>query len=151
LEGEEVKNKAAIYMLVIAVVVGGVYYVVVGTKKSGTIAVAYSAPTITKQLFADSPMFSFAYQIFPGALSADAKQAMTGFTTQIQTTSDGSTQVTMTATNPEYTSQQYVVKPGYKLYFIEKNPGDDSVSENKDGFLADDTAVLVDAQGYIAN
>jgi len=103
----------------------------------------------TQQAFADSPEAAYSYQIFPGTVSDQAKQAMSGFSMETLKQADGSTQVTLVATNPEYKTQVYVVKQGGKLYFIERNPKDDSPENNTDQFPADDTAVTVDANGNI--
>jgi hypothetical protein len=137
-----------VFCVVIAVVVyGGIYYFLTRNKSGGY--QTNSAVVVSKQLFRDSPVYASAYQIFPGTLSADAKKAMNGFMTQTQSMADGTVVVTMTATNPEYKNQTYTVKPGETLYFIEKSLGDDAVGENKDNYLADDTAVVVDAQGVL--
>jgi hypothetical protein len=147
--------RVTIVVLSALVVLGIGYYFM--TKKTNSYQAsaesAVSSATVApqKQLFKDSSMFQYAYQIFPGPISDQTKNAMAGFMTTSKTLPDGSTQITMTATNPEYKNQQYSVKPGYVLYFIEKSPGDDSASENTDRYLPDDTAVLVDPQGYAVN
>jgi hypothetical protein len=74
---------------------------------------------------------------------------MAGFAFTTSVMSDGSTQITLTAQNPYYKTQQYVVKPGYSLYFIEKNIKDDDPEKDTDTKTLDDTAILVDPQGYI--
>ena len=102
------------------------------------------------QKFSDSSDFQYAYKIFPGALSSESKQAMAGFAMTTKTLPDNSTQVTLTAQKPEYKSQQYTVKSGYTLYFIERNLKDDNPEEDSDANLHDDTAILVDPQGNIA-
>jgi hypothetical protein len=140
-----------IYAVVAAVVYGGVYFFLNRGKYMYQASASSGAAVAQKQLFKDSANYANSYQIFPGALTAQAKAAMNGFMTQTQTMADGSAQVAMTATNPEYKNQLYVVKPGYSLYFVEKNSGDDAVSTNTDKFPGDDTAVLVDPQGYVAN
>ena len=101
----------------------------------------------TGQLFSDSPFASNSYLISTSTYDAKTKKALTGFNVTKKTLSDGSIQFTLNATNPEYQTQTYIVKPGEKLYFIENNLSDDT--ENEDKFLADDQAILVDANGYI--
>jgi hypothetical protein len=137
-------NKTMLMGIILLVAIGGAGFVMTKRATGGIVATG-------KQLFKDSPSFAKAYQIFPGPLSDQAKLAMTGFMTKTESQMDGSVVVTMTATNTEYKNQQYTVKPGYSLYFIEKSLGDDSASENTDRFLPDDMAVLVDAQGYVVN
>ena len=102
-----------------------------------------------KQLFKDTQEYQYAYQIYPGDLSTDTKTALAGFSMKTTDLSDGSTQVDLSATNPAYQSQSYVVKKGYILYFIEMNLQDDNKDANKDRIIRDDTAVLVDKNGYI--
>jgi hypothetical protein len=99
------------------------------------------------QLFSDSPFALNAYLISTPTYDANTKKALAGFTVTKKTMADGSMQITLNATNPEYQTQTYTVQPGEKLYFIENNLKDDS--GNTDKFTADDQAVLVDANGYI--
>lgn len=98
-------------------------------------------------LFSQSQYYQFSYLIFPGALSPNAKKAITGFNLDLKNNSDGSTTVNLVAVNPEYKTQEYTVKPGEKLYFIERTLRDDSSGE--DMFPSDDMAVVVDSNGYI--
>lgn len=95
----------------------------------------------------DEPYANFAYEVDPNNMSSLAKQATTGFDISAQTLANGDSKVTMHASNPEYHDQTYELKPGQKLYFIEKNLGDDKDGEDK--FLGDDTAVVVDSNGYV--
>lgn len=141
----------AIYVIIAVVLYGGYYLFFM--PKSGAYSVTSNtvSPVVTQALmkFQDSPLASMAYQIFPGNLSAQAKQATSGFkiSTQIQT--DGSTIVSLTSSNPEYQNQQVTVQPGETLYFIEKNSGDDTPTDDTDRTTADDSTVLVDPQGNI--
>jgi Tfp pilus assembly protein PilX len=148
-----------LYVVIGVVIYGGVYYFLTA-KNSGrnSASSSYPAikvtptakPTIMMQKFSDSSDFQYAYKIFPGALSSESKQAMAGFAMTTKTLPDNSTQVTLTAQKPEYKSQQYTVKSGYTLYFIERNLKDDNPEEDSDANLHDDTAILVDPQGNIA-
>jgi hypothetical protein len=153
----------AVYLVVGVVIYGLVYYFVLAKKGNGysmnsSSNSSYASnqqpvkPTTAAgmQKFTDSSDFQYAYKIFPGNLSDNAKQAMSGFAFTTNAMPDGSTQVTLTSQNTEYTTQQYVVKTGYSLYFIEKMSGDDNPQEDTDRNLHDDTAVLVDPQGNIA-
>ena len=103
-----------------------------------------------KQLFKNSPEYQYAYQIFPGTMSAQAKTAMNGFSMKTTSMPDGSTQVSFSSTNPNYKNQSYVVKKGYSLYFIERTTADDNTAQDTDRLYLDDTAVIVDPNGYIA-
>jgi hypothetical protein len=106
-------------------------------------------PPPALQKFQGSPISSSAFQIYPGPLSDQATQAVAGFNIDTKILPDGSVQVNLTSTNPEYTDQHVVVKPGYTLYFIEKSTGDDSPTGNTDQNLRDDATLLVDPQGFI--
>lgn len=153
-----------LYVVIAVVIYGLVYYFILGKKNTynltsntqsgssyATPTQAMSSPTAAmKQKFSDSSNYQYAYKIFPGTLSATAKQALTGFAMTTKNMPDGSIQVTLTAQKPEYKTQQYIVKTGYSLYFIEMNLRDDNTAENEDMNLHDDSAVVVDSQGYIA-
>lgn len=102
---------------------------------------------ISPQLFSGSPLSQNAYLISTTPYDANTQKALSGFTVTNKTLADGSREFTLTSTNPEYQTQTYTVKQGEKLYFIETMLGDDS--NNQDRNLGDDTAVVVDANGYI--
>lgn len=101
------------------------------------------------QKFADNPLSSKAYLIFPtnGPLTGDAKTAMTGWNMQTTASADGSTVVTLIPHEAEDIKQSFTVKPGNKLYFIEMTLVDDTtgVDENR----GDDIGVLVDQNGIV--
>lgn len=133
-------------------IVGGIFYVSIHAKKNMVVkAQALATPTtaVAKQKLQNADFAQFAYKIFPGDLSADAKTALTGFDMQVKALSDGSYQVTLVAKKQEYTTQTLVVKSGESLYFIEKSLGDDHGDEDSDGTLHDDSAVVVDRDGYL--
>jgi hypothetical protein len=156
-----------LYVVVAVLVYGLIYYFVLAKKggysSSNSAAVpGYTAPTTAMQStpspkpttmmqkFSDSSDFQYGYKIFPGTLSSESKQAMAGFAFTTKAMPDGSTQITLTAQNPFYKTQQYTVKPGFTLYFIERNIKDDDAQKDSDAMTLDDAAVLVDSQGYIA-
>jgi hypothetical protein len=148
-----------LYLIIGVVIYGAVYYFLqakngkgysVSSSKSTTQATPTAMPTAALQKFSDSSEFTYAYKIFPGSFSTESKQAMAGFAFTTKALSDGSTQVTLTSQNQFYKTQQYTVKPGYSLYFIEKNLKDDDAQKDTDAMTLDDSAILVDPQGYIA-
>jgi len=53
----------------------------------------------------------------------------------------------VTETGSGYANQTFIVKPGYKLYFVEKSRGDDV--GGVDANFGDDKGVLVDLNGYV--
>ena len=142
----------AIYAVVAAVVYGGIYYFFLsknGQYSQSTTNQGQNSYGSIPQKFQDSSFASSSYQIYPGPLTDQTKQAIAGFKIDTKTQTDGSAQISLTSTNPEYKNQQVMVKPGYVLYFIEKNGGDDSQTGNTDQTTRDDSTVLVDPQGYI--
>ncbi len=96
----------------------------------------------------DSPDWPFAHLISVVNLDRGAQQALSGFQLQRNTMPDGSLNITLKALSSEYVDQDYVVVPGESLYFIDRSSGDDAAPDGERS-LADDHAVLVDADGYI--
>jgi hypothetical protein len=148
-----------LYLIIGVVIYGAVYYFLQAKNSKGYIASSSvptmkvtptATPTAALQKFSDSSEFQYSYKIFPGAISGESKQAMTGFVFTTKALSDGSTQVTLTSQNQFYKTQQYTVKPGYSLYFIERNIKDDDSQKDTDAMILDDSAILVDPQGNIA-
>ncbi len=113
-------------------------------------AISNSASTSTnKQLFADSPYKPYAYLISTDTVDTATQQALSGFKLVKQNNADGSQTISLKALESRYADQTYVVKPGEKLYFIETSLSDDPA--NRELSLSDDTAILVNAQGYAVN
>jgi hypothetical protein len=100
-------------------------------------------------LFASSPLAQNAYLISTSTYDASTTRALSGFTVTKKALPDGSTQITLNSQNAEYQTQVYTIKPGEKLYFIEKFLADDSASGDRN--IKDDSAVVVDKNGYIVN
>lgn len=112
-------------------------------------ASAAPLPTSTTTRLQDTQYAAYAYQIAPGSISPEAQKALIGFDFKAVDLADGSTQVTLTAQQRRYRTQQITVPKGYTLSFIETSWGDD-FEPGTDTELGDDTAVLVDPSGYIA-
>lgn len=96
-----------------------------------------------------TPVFKYAYQIAPGNLSPNAKKALIGWKIATTKQTDGTLTVSLTPTDSEDQSQQYVVKSGNTLYFIEQIPFDDKANQDKDLNYRDDYGVIVDKNGII--
>lgn len=103
-------------------------------------------PNLSRQKFIDSKYFQNSYLISDDILSTQAKKALTGFQISKETMPDGSVKISLKATESGYQDQQYILKAGQMLYFIDKNLGDDSGSEKNQG---DDFGIVVDSSGYI--
>ena len=120
------------------------------SKAMASAASSISASTTMK--FADQPYAQYAYLIDPAnlnAMDAATKAAVAGFMITAQKAANGTVTVKLTSQNTEYHDQSYILSPGEKLYFIEKNLGDDQNGTER--FLGDDTAVVVDQNGTIVN
>lgn len=103
--------------------------------------------TNTSTLFSNQPYAPYSYLIYPGTPSPQAQAALSGFsisTTQLQ---NGSAMITLTFVSTG-DNQTIILKPGYKLYFIETTFSDDSFGGESS--LGDDGYVTVDPNGYVA-
>ena len=101
--------------------------------------------------FADQSYYKNAYLISGPSLSGEAKTALAGFKMAAQTMPDKTVQITLTALKAGYHDQQFTLKPGDQLYFIEKFPGDDSADTDTENNTIDDSAVVVDSQGNVVS
>lgn len=107
------------------------------------------SPMVGKgQKLAGSPMAQYTHEIFP-EMAADAKSAMIGFEVTTAVQSDGSTLVTLMPKDSDDQKQEYVVKKGNSLYFVEMTPVDDNADSDKDLNYRDDYGVILDANGII--
>lgn len=95
----------------------------------------------------DTRYWNYAYLISGDTLNEQAKIALSGFGREMKTLSDGSTEIILKAVSSDYSNQEYLLKKGEKLYFIETALSDDP--QFKEYNLGDDVAVKVDANGYI--
>ena len=96
-----------------------------------------------------SPLNKFAYQIAPGTLSGFAKEALVGFSVESKTNTDGSTTVTLTPKDSDDQHQEYTIKPGQVLYFIEQTPMDDKTDSDTDMNYRDDYGIITDSNGIV--
>lgn len=96
-----------------------------------------------------SPLMKYAYQIAPGSLSADAQKALVGWKIATAKAADGSIVVTLTPSDSDDQNQQYTVKTGQILYFIEQTPADDKADQDKDLNYRDDYGIITDESGII--
>ncbi len=99
--------------------------------------------------FNSSPLKPYAYQIAPGTISDAVKKVLTGFTVDSVANADGSTTVTLTPKNSEDQHQQYTVKQGQTLFFIEQTPVDDNADSDTDMNYRDDYGIITDANGIV--
>lgn len=97
----------------------------------------------------NTPLFRYAYQIAPGTLSSSAEAAMVGWNIVTKTQNDGSVTVTLTPKDSKDQNQQYTVRQGQTLYFIEQTKFDDNPTADQDLNYRDDYGIIVDQNGII--
>lgn len=89
---------------------------------------------------------NYAYQVYPGPLSSQAKTATTGFTVKV-TPSSGTIHVSVSAVGTSSAPQTSSYPTGDKVYFVETTLGDDS--SDTDYNFGDDGVVVTNAKGRI--
>lgn len=97
----------------------------------------------------DSPLKQFAYQIAPGTISEATKAILIGFTIDSKSNPDGSITVTVTPKDSKDQNQQYTIKSGQILYFIEQTPIDDKTDSDTDMNYRDDYGLITDSNGIV--
>jgi hypothetical protein len=96
-----------------------------------------------------SPLFAYAYQVYPEKMSEDTTKAIAGFSVKAETQEDGSAVVTFMPKDDEYQKQVYTVKKGMTLYFIEQTPLDDKNDQDKDLNYRDDYGLITNSDGVV--
>jgi len=144
-----------ITVLVILFAAGGIFLASSTRENNATAAptpvVMESNPVSSGQVkFSDTTDATFAVQIFPGATSDQAKQAMAGYEMQTKDVGNGTTQITLIPNGQTDRALVYQVKSDQKLYFVETRMGDDQ-SAGTDSNLEDDYGVIVDSQGFVVS
>ncbi len=91
------------------------------------------------------PFAPYAFQIYPGSLSAQARQALAGLRVTIRP--HGAEISVTTAVNGGPTSKPHSYPAGDRVYIVESALGDDS--GDTDYNLGDDGLVVTDAQGRL--
>lgn len=158
-KGIPVANIAVGIVILIAVLAGGYLMTKVSESKNTTEEtseapapkVAGASASLNGQKFSDTNLAADAVLIAPGALSAQAQAATSGWQVKSRSLSDGSTQVDLIPVGSEATEgdskHTFNLKTGDKLYFVDLNPGDDSSAH--DANTNDDVGILVDANGIV--
>lgn len=104
--------------------------------------------TTAKVKLMDTAYAPYAFLISGETLDNPAKRATAGFSIKRVVNADGSLTLTLHALTSEYHDQELLVPQGDSAYFIETSMGDDSIPDGEYN-LGDDSAVLVDQEGYI--
>lgn len=141
---EKSSSRKFIWGVAVVILLVALGFVLFSGSPSGT-GNATNSNTGTK--LSASPYASYAYLIYPGQPSASAQKAMTGVKLEATNNSDGTTTVRLIAISPMYQNQTYTLHQGDSLYFLERSLVDDS--DGTEHFTADDTALVVNSQGYI--
>ena len=139
------KNSTLLLSALAIVAVIGVFiafeYSSIGVPQTAKIPVT-AAMKIT-----DAPYWPNAYLISEGNFDAQTQAALAGFTVTSADSPDGGKTITLKAVDPRYHDQTYALKPGQKLYFVEKSMGDDQ--NNQEYNLRDDWGVVTNSDGTI--
>jgi hypothetical protein len=96
-------------------------------------------------MLSSQPYASYAFQVWPGPVSAAAKAARTGLMISVRRQGSGIVVTAGVAGQPAPPPRFYPA--GTKVYVIEATMGDDS--GNSDFNLGDDGLAVTDAQGRI--
>jgi hypothetical protein len=122
-----------------------------GPSASPSARVTSSAPTSaspsssTRPLLSSEPYASYAFLVWPGALSTAAKQALTGLTISVHRQGSG---LSVTAgVIGQAAAAPHVYPSGAKVYVVEASLGDDS--GNSDYNLGDDGLIVTDPAGRV--
>ncbi len=107
---------------------------------------AASTQTTTSIRFDGWRYKQYAFQVYPGEISADAKKALAGFVLSIQDQGDNAV-LSLKALNPRYRDAQFSVTKGDTAYFVETSVRDDPNGQENN--LGDDGVIAVNPQGYV--
>jgi len=152
-----------VFVIILLVVAGGAYLYGRGSVKPVVLSAKTSdqagfqgpppsgPPSMKGQKFSDTSLYTQAVQIYPGPISESAKAILTGWNLKTTNLSDGSAQADLIPVGSEATEgdtmHSFVVKPGYKLYFVDLNPSDDKPGMDEN--THDDLGILVDGSGIV--
>lgn len=112
-------------------------------------ASAVNTPSYQPQKLSDQSYAQNAYLISGPNLSADAKQALSGFVMTKKVNADRTVRIDLKAQKAEYRDRSYLLQPGQQLYFVDKFLADDSTQGNNENNIKDDFTVVVDKDGNI--
>jgi hypothetical protein len=110
-------------------------------------AASSPAPAAAGPLLSTQPYASYAYQVWPGPLSADGKLALTGFTLTVTRVTGGITVKAIQDGTP-MTSASHFYPGGATVYVLDSNLGDDG-GGNVDYNETDDGLIVTNTQGQV--
>ncbi|HLH84002.1 MAG TPA: hypothetical protein VKV38_12120 [Trebonia sp.] len=97
-------------------------------------------------LLSSEPYRSYAYQVWPGPLSADARLALAGFTLTV-TRQPGGITVHAVQDGQVMTDASHFYPGGAKVYVLDSNLGDEGGSVDYN--VTDDGLIVTNAQGQV--
>ena len=97
-------------------------------------------------LLAAEPYASYAYQVWPGTVSADGRLALDGFSLTVTRKAGGIT-VNAIQDGEKMTGASHFYPGGAKVYIVDSSLGDEGGSVDYN--LADDGLVVTNAQGQV--
>lgn len=102
-----------------------------------------ASPAATGPLLSSQPYAAYAYQVWPGPLTADARLAMAGFTVTVTRRANGIT--VHAVVDGQTTGASF--QGGAKVYVVDSSLGDEGGSVDYN--LGDDGLVVTNAQGQV--
>jgi hypothetical protein len=97
-------------------------------------------------LLSTEPYASFAYQVWPGPLTADGRLAMAGFVLNVTRQANGIT-VNAVQDGQKMTAASHFYPGGAKVYILDSNLGDEGGSVDYN--LTDDGLIVTNAQNQV--
>ncbi len=105
-----------------------------------------SAPQNLGPLLSSTQYAPYAFQVYPGPVSQQARVAMAGFSVSVHS-SGASETVSISAAGSTGTAQQSSYPAGDRVYFVETSLGDDSNAADYNG--GDDGIIVTSSDGRI--
>jgi hypothetical protein len=107
---------------------------------------AAPSPAAAGPLLSGEPYASFAYQVWPGPLSADGKAALAGFDLKVTRQGSGIA-VRAVQDGHKMTSVSHFYPDGAKVYILDSNLGDEGGSIDYN--VTDDGVVVTNTRGEV--
>jgi len=98
---------------------------------------------------ADSSLAQYAHKIVPEDTSGSSQYVPVGFAVTTKKNADGTTKVNLTPKDSDDQSQEYTLKSGEMLYFMEMTTGDDKADSDRDLNYRDDYGIITDSDGIV--
>ncbi|MDE1865364.1 MAG: hypothetical protein KGH94_01850 [Candidatus Micrarchaeota archaeon] len=147
-------SRKVVFLAVAVVVAGLLAAVVINTglshvpsnsgSSTSTVAQIQQQNRSASVLFSSTPYYAYSYQIYPGAVSPQAKSAMDGYSMNISQAAAGAENITISV---QGRSGTIAITSGERLYIVETSFGDDA--PGYEGSVGDDGFVVADQNGYV--